>query len=69
MHQVVRTTPHRRTTLGATVSSLELNAARACGAPANPRLERTGRRTVHHGRAARAAGRSTAGRYAATRSR
>jgi hypothetical protein len=29
---------------------------------ANPRLERTGRRTVHHGRAARAAGRSTAGR-------
>jgi len=31
-------------------------------APANPRLERTGRRTAHHGRAARAAGRSTAGR-------
>src|ERR1051326_839580 len=30
-------------------------------APSNPRLERTGRRTAHHGRATRAAGRSTAG--------
>src|SRR5436309_8233237 len=32
--------------------------------PSNPRLERTGRRPVRHGRAARAAGRSTAGRSA-----
>ena len=34
----------------------------AVSGPSNPRLERTGRRTVRHGRAARAAGRSTAGR-------
>jgi len=33
-----------------------------CGGPSNKRLERTGRRTVHHGRAARSPGRSTAGR-------
>src|ERR1043166_8057315 len=29
--------------------------------PSNPRLERTGRPTAHHGRAARAAGRSAEG--------
>jgi len=38
------------------------SSASVAAMPSNPRLERTGRRTVRRRRAARAAGRSTAGR-------